>query len=81
MYDQPCECSTPLTIYGVNAAKVAVSCCGIDPVRGQITTRLRMDSSARNLNLCLAAVDLGGGGVYSITMELLNHHDGMVIPS
>ena len=38
------------------------------------------DFSGRGLNLRLAAVDLSGGGVYSIKMEWLNHQDGMGIP-
>ena len=36
-----------------------------------------MCPSAGELNLCLSAVDLSGGGVYSIKMELLNHQDGI----
>ena len=41
---------------------------------------LSSTSTAGDLNQCLAAFDLCGGGVYSIKMELLNHQDGMVIP-
>ena len=39
-----------------------------------------MYPAAGDLDLRLVAVDLVGGGVYSIKMESLNHHDGMVIP-
>ena len=39
-----------------------------------------MDSAAGDLNFCLGAFDLGGGGGYFIRMELLNHQDGITIP-
>lgn len=37
-------------------------------------------SAAGDSNLRLAAFDLSGGRIYSIKMEWLNHHYGIVLP-